>query len=333
MKIKKYGKISPKGKLIRRGIVGGAIVVSLVLSVGSSLKDKSTETLPEEITILVHDYQELEDMGKDTSAVEKEIYTRVLLFKREIRKFVEEVIDMPVKIEGDLLVFETTTKEKKEIKEELEITDPDWPKQIGAFEENGISYYYYYAKTVYQLDIDEPSLTALLQFLSSSTDYTEEELLEVIKQYQLAKQISYGYRLAYLTCFDEKANPDENMETTIYTGTVFDNTKYSKQTSELMDKVLLTVKTDYVERTGSTYEPTSYVIRKVDGHWLIIHSETGATDVLNEQEGKLCAAVGQVQLCYQDGLLKNDKDADEQVSMLQQVLHEYFQQEENVKTK
>ncbi len=333
MKIKRYGNVPSKMKLLRVGLAAAMMVVTFSTVKVEAASDKTVNTLPEEITILVHDYQELDEMGKDTSAVEKEIYTRVLLLKREIRRFLEGLIDKPVKIEGDLLVSETNTKKKKKVEEELGTTIPDWSKKIGVFEEDGENYYCYYEKIIYQLDIDEPSLTALLHFINSQTEYTEEELLEVVKQYQLAQQISYGYRTAYLTCIDEKANPEENTETTIYTGTIFDNTQYSKQTSELIQKILLTVKTDYVARTGSTYEPSSYVIRKVDGHWLIIHSETGATDLLNEQEAKLCGAVGQVQLCYQDGLLANNKKTDFQIYMLQQVLQEYFGDGQDIKTK
>ena len=324
MTIKSRGNIPKKFKLIGNFMMIGALAIGIptacsdaqAMEVPAIIEEEST--LPEEIQILIRDYEELEDMEKDTSAVQQEIHTREESLKTEVRTFLEQL-------------FETEKVEtaRKEIDEEIEITDPDWPQKIGLEIIDGISSYPYQKKTIYQLDTEEETLETLIRFASSKKTYSREELGKVVESYEQAKEISYGYRMAYLTCIDEKSNPEVNMETTVYTGTIFNNTAYSKRTKDLLDKTLLKVKTDYVTRTQSTYEPEEYIIKKVDGHWLIIHKKTGATDLLGEEEAKLCGAVGQVQLCYhEDGVLANTKKTDFQIEMLQNVLNEYLQKEE-----
>lgn len=327
-----------KGKihLPKKMIFVGNFALSAILAINLSgcvdveaLKIPSSSyvesTIPEELETLIKDCAELERMNQNTINVEKQISARIILLKEELRAFVEQALDVDVTLDGELLTYEKVTREKKYIDEEISITDPNWSKKIGVQTENGYSFYYYTKKDLYQLDVDEECMMALIRFINSKKTPTVDEILSVLESYEQAKEISYGYRTAYLTCIDEKAEVGKNRETTVYTGTVFNNTQYSFRTVELIDKILLKAKTDYISRTGSTYPATEYITDCVEGRWLIIHEKTGATDLLSAEESQLCQAVADVEACLdENGLLANDKKSDFQIETLQYVLEEYL---------
>lgn len=334
MRINRIKQLPKKYKLVVGGVLAATMLTASVAA--ESLVEPVTRevgvgesTVADELETLLKDYQELEEMAYDTEGAEKEISARIILLKAEIRTFIESTLDLPVTLDGELLTYEESSQEKKYIDEEIGILEPDWPEKIGVQEENGFSFYYYTKRTIYQFDVDEDCLMSLIRFVNSKTAPTQDSLLEVLRNYRTAKEISYGYRTAFLTCIDEKSEVGKNRETTVYTGTIFNNSQYSLRTNNLIEKILLKIKSDYVERTGSTYSPTEYVIKKVDGRWLIIHSQTGATDLLSDEEGQLCGAVGQVQLCMdENGLLSNDKNTDFQIEVLQGVLEQYLTKKE-----
>ncbi len=335
----KIGKRLPK-----KMVFVGNFALSALLVIGLSGCTKNVETLkidtseyvestiPSELETLLRDCKELEEMNQNTMNVEKQISARIILLKEELRTFIEQSLDVPVILDGELLTYETVSKAKKQVDEEIQITDPNWAKEIGTFVENGYTFYYYTERIIYQLDVDEECMMNLIRFINSKKTPTPEEIMSVLKSYKEAKDISYGYRTAYLTCIDEKAEIGKNRQTTVYTGTIFNNTQYSLRTIELVDKILLKVKTDYVERTGSTYPATEYITDCIEGKWLIIHGDTGATDLLDEQASSLCAAAQGVQDCLDGfGILVNDKKTDFQIEILQNVLEEYLKGNEEKK--
>lgn len=326
----KIGKKFPK----KMRLVGN-FALSALLTIGLSGCVKNVDalaptyyvesTVPAELEILIHDCKELEAMNKNTESVERQISARIILLKEELRAFLEQSLDVPVTLDGELLTYETISREKKYIDEEIGITDPNWPREIGVQEEDGYSFYYYTKRTLYQLDVDEECMMTLIRFINSKKTPTSEEILKVLKSYDAAKDISYGYRTAYLTCIDEKAEVGKNTETTVYTGTIFNNTEYSLRTIDLTDKILLKVRSDYIARTGSTAEPEDYLLTAIEGKWLIVHRETGATDLLDERESELCVAVTNVQLCLDHkGMLANSKEVDIRIETLQNVLESYL---------
>ncbi len=326
----KIGKKFPK-----KMIFVGNFALSVLLTVGLSGCVKEAEvvtppsyvesSLPTELETLINDCKELEEMNKNTASVEKQISARTILLKEELRLFIEQSLDVPVTLDGQLLTYEEISKERKAIDEEIGITDPNWARDIGVFEENGCSFYYYTKRTIYQLDVDEECMMTLIRFVNSKKAPTASEILIAIECYEQAKKISYGYRTAYLTCIDEKAEVGKNTETTVYTGTIFNNTEYSLRTIDLTDKILLKVRADYVVRTGSKAKPEDYLLTAIDGKWLIVHRETGATDLLDERESELCIAVTNVQLCLDHkGMLANSKEVDIRIETLQNVLEEYL---------
>ena len=285
----------------------------------SSLRESS---LSEELRLLIKDCQELSDMHKDTKLVEKEIASRVKLLKDEIRQFIESIVNLPVYLDGELLTYEETTRERVDVTSQEEETKLG---NIRLYEEKGKKFYYYTQKTIYQLDVDEEELLDLIHFVNAREAYTKRELLDILKAYQQAQATSYGYRMAYLTSIDEKTT-DANTETTVYTGTVFNNTEYSKKNHEFLKKILLKVKADYVSRTHSTYPKEQYIIKRVKGKFLIVHTPTGATDLLTDDESNFVIAISHVRRCYdKNNLLINDKRSDFQIDVLQQVLEEYLQ--------
>lgn len=273
------------------------VVVDMPSYVSESYK---RSTIPTEIETLLRDCKELEEMNQNTVSVEKQISARLILLKEEMRTFVEQALDVPVTLDGELLTYETNSKEEG-----------------------------YTKRTIYQLDVDEESMLALIRFINSKKTPTADEILMVLKSYETAKDISFGYRTSYLTSIDEKAEVGKNRETTVYTGTIFNNTEYSLRTRDLMDKISLKILTDYVSRTGSTYSLSEYVIKSVDDRWLIVHEKTGATDLLTEAESSLCKAVSDVQSCLDGkGILANNKKTDFQIETLQSVLEEYLKRKE-----
>ncbi len=328
MRINKKRKIPSRITLVK-SLSALLLTTTLFLPSGDAINYETDtyveSTVPQELEILLRDCQELEEMNRNTTSVEKQISARIILLKEELRKFIEQSLDIPVVLDGELLTYEVVTKERKYIDEEIGITDPNWPKEIGVQVENGKSFYYYINRTIYQFDVDEESLMTLIRFINLKKTPTPQEILDVLKCYKEAKKINYGYRTAYLTCIDEKAEIGKNRETTVYTGTIFNNTQYSKRTTDLINKIYMKVKTDYVNRTKSTYPVSEYILECIEGRWLIIHEETGATDLLSDEESNLCTSARAVEACLdQNGILANEKQVDMRIENLQYALEAYF---------
>lgn len=330
MRINRRGKIPSRITLVKSLSVLLLTTTILLPSSEANIVEVPIDTyvettVPQELEILLRDCQELEEMNRNTTSVEKQISARIILLKEELRKFIEQSLDIPVVLDGELLTYEVISKERKYIDEEIEITDPNWSKEIGMQVEDGISFYYYTSRTIYQLDVDEEALMTLIRFINLKKTPTPQEILEVLKCYEEAKETSYGYRTAYLTCIDEKAEIGKNRETTVYTGTIFNNTQYSKRTTDLIQKIYLKVKTDYVNRTKSTYTASEYVLECIEGRWLIIHEVTGATDLLSSDESNLCNAARAVENCLdENGILANEKQVDMRIETLQYTLEDYL---------
>lgn len=291
--VKMAKKLPSKMIFVGNYVISPIVIVDLPSYISASHK---RSTIPIEIETLLRDCKELEEMNQNTASVEKQISARLILLKEEMRTFVEQALDVPVVLDGELLTYETVSKEEG-----------------------------YTKRTIYQLDVEEDSMMSLIRFINSKKTPTADEILAVLKSYEAAKDISFGYRTSYLTSIDEREEIGKNRETTVYTGTVFNNTEYSFRTRELMDRISLKILTDYVSRTGSTYPLSEYVTKTVDDRWLIVHEKTGATDLLTEEESRLCKAVSDVQSCLDgNGILANNKKTDFQIETLQSILEEYL---------
>lgn len=300
--VKMGNKLPNKMIFVGNFVLGPMVVVDLPSYISASHKKS---TIPTEIEILLRDCKELEEMNQNTSSVEKQISARLILLKEEMRVFLEQTLDVPVTLDGELLTYETVSKENSE--------------------EHGN----YTKRTIYQLDVDEDCMMSLIRFINSKKTPTSEEIMAVLRSYEKAKEISYGYRTSYLTSIDEKKDAGKNRETTVYTGTIFNNTEYSLRTRELIDRISLKIIMDYVSRTGSSYPVSEYVTKCVDDRWLIVHEQTGATDLLNDEESRLCKAVSDVQNCLNaSGILANDKKSDFQIETLQNILEAYLKRKE-----
>ncbi len=324
--IKKIGKISKNMVLAGNFALSlGLVGVGLPVFPAHAMVQEQDSTLTEELQTLLKDYQELQAMNEDTSAIEKQISARILLLKEEIKTFIEQSFDIPITLDGELLVYEKTIQDLAEVTE----SDPEdenlW-NQLHVQTIDGKKVYSYRKTMICRLDVDEESFMELVRFVNTKKLYPMDQLETLLSHYETAKSIHYGYRLSLFTIIDEKMNPNMNEETTIYTGTVFNNTEYSYRTDDLIKRILLKLKTDYVERTGSTFPPYEYIIRKVEGKWLIIHTKTGATDFLSEEEASVCSAVGKVQMCFDsDHLLENSKDSDAKIESMQYALEDYLE--------
>ena len=119
----KIGKKFPK----KMRLVGN-FALSALLTIGLSGCVKNVDalaptyyvesTVPAELEILIHDCKELEAMNKNTESVERQISARIILLKEELRAFLEQSLDVPVTLDGELLTYETISREKKYIDEE-----------------------------------------------------------------------------------------------------------------------------------------------------------------------------------------------------------------------
>ncbi len=274
--------------------------------------------LLEQLHTLLDDYEELLDMDKDTSNVEREIDDRVRSLKIKTREQIENSLDIPVILDGELLTFEKAVKRRKYIDEE-EISDEVLDK-INVKSDGERDYYYYLEKEIYHLDVDEEYLMTAIRFVNSRKEWDADTLLNALNAIAHICVISYGYRLTFEGVVEKRLNVEN-----VYTGTVFNNSSYSSRTYSLLDKLFLKLAEDYIKRVKSSYDIGDYIIHKVEDRWLIINRKNGATDILNEDESEMCEYANNVTECFdEDNVLENNKNTDVQIEKLHRLVERYI---------
>lgn len=274
--------------------------------------------LLEQLHTLLDDYEELLDMDKDTSNVEREIDNRVRSLKIKTREQIENSLDIPVILDGELLTFEKAVKRRRYIDEE-EISNEELEK-INVKNDGERDYYYYLEKEIYHLDVDEEYLMMAIRFVNSRKEWDAETLPNVLNAIAHICVISYGYRLTFEGVAEKRLNVEN-----LYTGTVFNNSSYSSRTYNLLDKLFLKLAGDYIKRVKSSYDISDYIIHKVEDRWLIINRKNGATDILNEEESEMCEYANNVTECFDDdNVLENNKNTDVQIEKLHSLVERYI---------
>ena len=273
--------------------------------------------LLEQLHALLDDYEELLEMDKDTTKVENEISNRVRNLKIKTRAQIESSFDIPVILDGELLTFEKAIKKRKYLDDNVDQTLLD---KVQIKNDGDREYYFYLEKEIYHLDIDEEYMMCAIKFINSKKEWNKEELLNVLNAIAHMCVISYGYRLSFEGTVERKLNIEN-----IYTGTVFNNSSYSSKTYNLLDKLFLKLAEDYIKRVKSSYDISDYIIHKVEDHWLIINRKNGATDILAEDESKMCEIANDVTACFdEENILKNSKNTDEKIELLQRAVELYI---------
>lgn len=274
--------------------------------------------LLEQLHTLLDDIEELKGMEKDTVLIENEIRTRILDLKIKTREQIESSLDIPVILDGELLTFEKAIKKKRYI--DYDQTDENLLSRVEIKNDSYKDYYYYIEKDIYHLDVDEENLMTSIRFVNSKKEYTEDSLRKALNSIAYLCVTDYGYRLNYVTTQEKKQNIEN-----IYTGTIFNNSSYSFKTFNLIEKIYLKIKEDYMIRVGSSFEIEDYIIHKVENHWLIINKKTGATDLLNESECSICEVAYTVEECFdKENILDNSRKTDYRIEILQKVVSEYI---------
>lgn len=274
--------------------------------------------LLEQLHTLLDDLEELKDMNKDTSLIEEQIDSRVAILKTNTRDLIESSFDVPVILDGELLTYEKAIKKKKYV--DYDKMDSEILSKIEIKKNSYKDYYYYIEKEIYHLDIDEENLMISIRFVNSKKGHSSDELRTALNTIARVCVISYGYRLVFATSIEKRLNVEN-----IYTGTIFNNSAYSTKTYNLIEKLFLKLKEDYIIRVNSSFEINDYVIHKIEYHWLIINRKTGATDVLNEDESSICEVANAVSLCFnEDNILENTRRTDSRIERLQRIVEEYI---------
>jgi len=267
----------------------------------------SIEELIDQIITLTKDFIELTDIKKDTSLVVKEIQKRLKELKTSSQNLIENKLDVPVILDGELLIHERSIKRKKHVDGE-------------EVEKNGNDYYFYQEKEVYRLDIDETNLMTVVRFINHKKEFPMNKIYSVIKALKRVINMSYGYRLTFITSKTDKLDVEN-----IYTGTIFNNTNYSIRSYDLLEKLLLKLKDDYIIRRNTAYSTLDYVVHNVEDRWLIINTKTGAADILEDEEITMARAAFTLRDCFdENNILKNDKSTDEIIEKLQAIVINYL---------
>lgn len=274
--------------------------------------------LLEQLHTLLDDLEELKEMNKETLLIEKQIDSRVTTLKTGARDLIESSFDVPVILDGELLTYEKAIKKKRYV--DYDKMDSELLSKIEIKKNSYKDYYYYIEKEIYHLDIDEENLMITIRFINSKKEHQSDELRTALNAIAHVCVISYGYRLVFVTSIEKKLNIEN-----IYTGTIFNNSAYSTKTYNLIEKLFLKLKEDYIIRVNSSFEISDYVIHKIEYHWLIINKKTGATDVLNEAESGICEVANSVSLCFnEDNILENTRRTDSRIERLQKIVEEYI---------
>jgi len=276
------------------------------------------EELLEQIITLTKDFIELSDLKKDTSLVMEEIGKRLCDLKDESRDLVEGILDVPVILDGELLIHEKSTKRKQYIdKKDPEVKKLDVERHKSGKKE----YYFYLDKETYRFDIDEANLMTIVRFINYKNEYPMDKIYSVIKAIKKVLKTSYGYRLTHITTNTTNVDVEK-----ISTGTIFNNTNYSIRSYDLLEKLLLKLKDDYIIRRNTTYSTLDYVIHNVESRWLIINIKTGAADILEDEEIVMAKAAFALRDCFdENNILKNDKSTDEVIEKLQATVINYLE--------
>jgi hypothetical protein len=283
------------------------------------------ENLLSQIITLSKDYEELRAMEKDTTLVEEEIQARVRHLRVKARDLVENSLDIPALLDGELLIYEKSIKRRKYINEKTpqEVLDMVDVKSDGHGE-----FYFYMDREVYRLDVEEANLMAAIRFINFKQEYPLEKLPAIIEALRTVARTSYGYRLTLASSNNDVIDGED-----IYTGTVFNNSLYSKRSYALLEKLLLKLKDDYIERTNSSYSTLDYIVQHAEKLWLIINIKNGATDVLTEDEEKICRAAFDLKECFNEkNILANDRKTDEMIERLQVVVIHFLEKKNQTKT-
>jgi hypothetical protein len=274
--------------------------------------------LLEQLHTLLDDLEELRQIGKDTSLVEEQIDTRVIDLKLKTRDLIEESFDIPAILDGELITYEKAIKKKRYV--DYETMGPDLLSKMDIKTSTYKDYYYYIEKEIYHLDVDEENLMIAIRFINSKKEYSIDEIRTALNAVAHVCVTSYGYRLIFATSLEKRLNVEK-----IYTGTIFNNSKYSVKTYNLIEKLFLKLKEDYIVRVNSSYEIEDYVMHKIENHWLIINKKTGATDLLNEGESSICEIANAVKSCFDEkNILENTRKADARIEKLQKIVEAYI---------
>jgi len=279
------------------------------------------EDLLNQLAILNKDYDELVAMKSDTQLVEKEIRSRIVILKIKARYMVENLFDIPVILDGALLTYEKAVKKKAYVNRD-EVDGNNIDLQYDGHND----YYYYMEKDIYHLDIYEESLLIVVKFINFKKEYPLQQLSSLITAIRKIEATSYGYRLSLISTRKDKQDIEN-----IYTGTIFNNSRYSLRCFNLIDKLLLKIKDDYITRINSSYSTLDYMIQAVNNYMLIINIKTGVTDILNEEEASICHVAFEVKKCFTDeDVLINSSSADVKIERLQAVVYDYIAKRKNV---
>lgn len=274
--------------------------------------------LLEQLHTLLDDYEELLDMDKDTKDIENEIDYRVHDLKIKTREQIEKSLDIPVILDGELLTYEKAIKRRRYVdKEDIE---QDILDKIRIKNDGERDYYYYLEKEIYHLDVDEENLMTAIKFVNSKKAWQKDTLGNILNAIARICVISYGYRLDFEDVVEKRLNVEN-----IYTGTIFNNSSYSKITYNLLNRLFQKIAEDYIGRAKSSYDISDYIIHKVEDRWLIINRQNGATDILKEKESQICELANCVTECFdEDNILKNDKNTDIRIEKLQRMIEKYI---------
>lgn len=274
--------------------------------------------LLEQLHTLLDDLEELKAMNKDISLVIEQMNNRLLDLKIKTREQIESSFDIPVILDGELLTFEKAIKKKRYI--DYDNMDDKILSRVEIKTDSYKDYYYYIEKDIYHLDVDEENLMLSIRFVNSKKELSSENLKRCLNAIAHMCVTSYGYRLAFVTTQEKKQNIEN-----IYTGTVFNNSIYSLRTYNLIEKLFLKIKEDYIIRVNSSFEINDYMIHKIENHWLIINKKTGATDILDEDESNICEVAYAVEECFDsENVLENSRKTDYRIERLQKIVEEYI---------
>ena len=277
------------------------------------------ESIMTQLISLINDYIELCDMKKDTTLIETEIQSRIVVLKALTRDLIENSLDIAVMLDGELLIYEKSIKKKKYI--ERDKMSQEVISRLDIHNDGNEDYYFYLEKEVYRLDIEEENLMAAIRFVNYKKVYPIENISKAIKAIRKVVVTAYGYRLSYATVAQKQLDTEK-----IYTGTVFNNTSYSKRSHALLEKLMLKLVEDYIIRINSSYSTLDYVIHQVGERWLIINLCTGVTDVLNEQEIVIAHAAFDLKACFdENNILANDRKTDDVIEKLQAIVIDYLE--------
>jgi len=224
-------------------------------------------------------------------------------------------------LDGELLTYEKSVKKKAYVHPDK--TDIEG---IEILNDGDHDYYYYMEKDIYRLDIYEKGLMQVIRFINYKKDFPIESLSSVITAIRKVESSSYGYRLSLISTTKNKHDVEN-----IYTGTIFNNTRYSLRCYDLIEKLLLKIKDDYIIRINSPYSTLDYMIQPVNNYLLIINIKTGIADILNEEESSICRVAFDVKRCFnEEDTLINDSTVDIKIEDLQAVVREYIEKRKNV---